>query len=672
MPKKKPLPDVALRRLKASGLGPRQVSTLKIRHLAGNETKRLEPHFRALSALHLPYFDLRGKVTDFYRVRYLERPRLFGQEAKEHRKYDQPADALPCFYLPPLVDWAEVAADASVDVIVTEGELKAACATLLAMPTIGLGGVYAWKSKKQQLPSISDFELFEWAERKVYVIFDSDLTTNVMVQTALYDLCALLARRGAHPYVARLPGELDGTKVGLDDFLVKHGAEKLTTLLEGAEPFTLAEELWKLNHEVVLVENISMVLQRRNNLLLRPSTFTEVNYADRVHVDYRGEKEQKLQAAREWLKWPYRALVRDVVYEPGITGPTDDGNFSIWPGWGCPPVKGDVKPWHEMMAFVFGKDEGARRWFERWCAIQVQRPGVKLHTAVVFWSPEQGSGKSLVGEALLRLFGKNGIEIKYQQLMNPRNAWAQRRQFVMGSEITGSDHRAVADLIKNLITQATVTIDEKYVPEYTVRDTINYYFTSNHPNAFYLDDLDRRFFVWRVPAPREYEFYVRFRDWKNGDGPAALHRYLLDVDLGGFDDKERAMQTEARAAMVDAGRSDLDAWIRDLMTDPDAALALLPDASIRCALFSASQLRHLYAQTRGGSTPVTAQGVALALARNLVPRVNGGKPVRVRAGLVRLFAVRDGKRWEAATPRQVAEHYDSFFGVGLRELDERR
>lgn len=79
---------------------------------------------------------------------------------------------------------------------------------------------------------------------------------------------------------------------------------------------------------------------------------------------------------------------------------------------------------------------------------------------------------------------------------------------MLGEENSSVDHRAVANRLRHLITGTTIFVNEKYVPAMEMRNRINFLFTSNHADAFHIDDHDRRLFVWEVVAPKMLvEFY---------------------------------------------------------------------------------------------------------------------------------------------------------------------
>jgi len=101
------------------------------------------------------------------------------------------------FYYPPGYDWRALAKDTSESLIITEGEKKALKACKSGLTTIAVAGVWSWRSKKKGVAAIPDFDRIEWAGRKVYLAFDSDLMTNPQVNAALDALANELTMRGA-------------------------------------------------------------------------------------------------------------------------------------------------------------------------------------------------------------------------------------------------------------------------------------------------------------------------------------------------------------------------------------------------------------------------------------------------------------------------------------------
>lgn len=170
-----------------------------------------------------------------YRRAKPDTPRL--DSNKKPIKYESPVEHPNEPYLPPGV--AEVLADATRELLVTEGEKKALAATQVGFPCIGLVGVYGWKERNRE-SLLSSLENVAWHSRPVYVIFDDDVADNEQVQNAESRLAAQLINRGAKVRVVRLPHGPPGddgkpTKMGLDDFLVAHNIGELRQVLDNAE-----------------------------------------------------------------------------------------------------------------------------------------------------------------------------------------------------------------------------------------------------------------------------------------------------------------------------------------------------------------------------------------------------------------------------------------------------
>jgi len=646
-------------KLATSGLDKKDAQRLKIKFLSKTQTAKVTDERFSVASMQLPYFEPNGKANHFWRIRLLEQSASF---KKKTPRYTQPADTSPRVYLPPLLNknmtWSDVAADAEQPIIVTEGELKAACATKYALPTIGLGGVWSWRSKKKAISFIADLERFAWDGRDVYLVFDSDLATNAQVRRALHALSKELTDRGAEVYVAYLPGldEHDG-KTGLDDFVVARGAEAFLDVLRGAEPYDLSRALHELNLEVAYVEDPGLIVRLRDGLQYKPGDFTAHAFAHRTYleVDEESGKAKKKPLAPAWLKWPGRFTLRRFVYEPGGERVTSEGAYNLWRGWGAEPKKGDVSRWHRLLDHVFGKDDAARQWFERWCAIQFQRPGVKLYTSVLLWSSETGSGKSLAGVSLGKIFGENFVELNESMLTGNFNGWAKGKQFALGDEVTGNDSRQFADLLKAMITRTTIHINAKYMPVYETADVINYLFTSNHPDALFIEDKDRRYFVHEVTSgPLGLDFALDYDEWLHrGPGPSALFDYFLRYDVGDFRPQERAPTTASKESMIYHAKSDLDRWVADLVADPDAALRV-DGVPAKADLWTPAQLLRLYDPLE--KTRVTVNAVGKSLRRAGVTAL---PVVRTSAGPTRLYAIRNADKWAKAKPKAVVEAFEA-------------
>ena len=667
--------SLATAKLESSGLDMDDAEILGIECLDGLSTANLHTSFKQLCSLKLNYFGHDGlPLTDwpggdpFYRLRYLEIATDFSaQTDKKVLRYVQAPGTAPVAFFPRNQDWS-LLQDPSQPLILTEGELKAAKACKEGFPTIGLGGVYNWRSYKLGLSWLPSLDGIVWLRRNVYICFDSDYRTNTMVCAALKALADELHQQGAFVHLVCLPSLENLDKVGLDDYLVYEGAnaaERFLELLHEAEPLGLTKPLWGFNDKYVYVQNPGLIVDQETAFKVSPSAFKEHLECAQIYqerqlksdgsVSYKG-----VSAATAWLKWPLRKEASKLTYSPGREKFIEEGRtmLNIWPGWGVEPKKGDVSPFLELVDHLFtGAEPAAKEWFLRWCAYPLQYPGVKMFSSVVLHGIRHGTGKSLIGYTLARIYGKNFTEISQNDLHNSFNEWAEGKQFVLGDDVTGSNKRAEADFLKKLITQRELRVNPKYIPSYTVPDCINYYFTANGPDSFFLEDDDRRMFIQEVQVgPLPESFYVDYDLWLDTEGGPAVFHYLLSLDLGDFNPAAPAFKTTAKARMIANVQSDLGGWVRDLLATPDQILKL-GEIPLTQDLFMSKELLNLYDPV--GKTGTTANGLGRELARAGVRQVCHGNPVRLSDGSQgRYYIVRNLDKWVNAQPQCVVEHLE--------------
>lgn len=665
-------------KLAESGLTLKDAKQLRMDVLPATRVQKLDAIFRAYPGMRLPYFCIKGKPTGFYRLRYLGEMNGFDAMRKKQLRYVQPTDSTSEVYLPPFVDWTALAQNTGAALFITEGELKAACSTKLGFPTMGLGGVWSWKSARRGIGLLPAFDEFAWKGRSVYLVFDSDYNTNPDVMRALVALAKELASRGAQPYLVSLPDipELmeQGKKTGLDDFLVARGKSEFEQLIIDATPFSTSQELWQLNSEIVYIRDPGLIIVLADGRKLSPAAFKEHAYSNRHYyetkVDGKGNQSLvKKPVAPAWLQWECRAELSKLTYKPGQPRVTKEGEYNYWPGWGTEPRKGDVTLWKQLLDYIFVHDAAARTWFERWCAYPIQHPGVKLYAACVLWGRTHGTGKSLVGYSLGKCYGRNFTEISDEDLSGSFNEWAENKQLVMGDDVTSAEFKkSTMELLKFMITRQQLRVNAKYLPSYTVPDCINYYFTANGPDAFLLDDTDRRYFVWQMPDdPLPREFYDRYDEWiheKNGKtgGPAALLHHLMQIDVGDFNPRAHALETAAKRAMILDTKSELGAWCAELRDHPENILRV-GNEPMKSDLYTAGQLLMLFDPQNQKRVSTVWMGRELKKAG--FHQVNGGAVVLTAKGPQRLYAIRNAKRWIAAKPLELGKHWNECFAKSV-------
>jgi P4 family phage/plasmid primase-like protien len=324
--------------------------------------------------LCIPFPDIDGNPTGYCRLKP-DRPRKNKDDGRPI-KYESPKGASNLPYFPASIP--PVLKDATAQLIITEGEKKAAKATQEGFPCIGLVGVWGWQRKRardQDGKAIGDRHLIgalaavPWSGRHVLICFDSDAVTNRNVREAEWHLAQVLIREGAIVKVVRLPGGDPGangsaSKVGLDDYLVAHGAdafrELLKTAVNPAPAVAVApQEAFDDPHKLGRLF-VSEHCQHRNELTLRSwreewrrwdgSAYRELPDAEvtaEVTISVKAEMDrvnliaQKL-AAEKGDKAP---AVRKVNTALISNVELALASLTVWPGTVEPPAWYDGKTW---------------------------------------------------------------------------------------------------------------------------------------------------------------------------------------------------------------------------------------------------------------------------------------------------------------------------------------
>lgn len=648
--------------LKASGLTLADYKKLGIYQVTPEQNKKLtNEKFGNAPGYVIPYFDIHGKPVkglhckQIFRRRNLEipkGPRGGVLDVKPGKwRYSGPPDELPHLFFPAnFGNWPAQAKDVTEPIYITEGEKKAACMCKNGFATIAVPGVWGWRSKKHNIDVIDDFDCIDWGDadnpRAVYMVFDNDIIVKADVLHALTALARQLTNKGAEVFVKYLP---DGPLKGADDFIVANGADAFDELPE--EQFSENETLFRMNERLAFIDTSSFVYDLDTARNYNSKQRLEFQFADEfvLRPNAAGDLVPKL-AVIEWLKWPKKRKYRKLTYSPGkdtVIGP----DLNTWPGWGCAPAEGDVTPFLDLMNFLFKDEHDVRDWFIQWLAFPLQNPGVKMAHAVLLWSAETGMGKSRTGAIMRKIYGDNYSEVTKDELTSQFNQWRINKQFILGEEITGSDSKREADKVKGLITAESFIANEKHQGTFQIESRENYLLTSNHANAIFMENNDRRYLIHHIegkPAPRP--FYDRISEWKDSkDGPPALFHYLLNVDMAGFHPFGDVPFTAAKQQMIEDSKSTWEMALEDFIGNIDAYTEKL---GIERDVFTVAEILSLTNQPA-----YLANALSRIITKKRLPRCKVA-----RSGFSkRLIAVRNPSQWQDKAPQEWHDNYIKDF-----------
>lgn len=534
---------LALKDLARSGLTAENANSAGIGIVA--DARTLCAEYASAPALVIPYLDVNGEHLSppFARIRYLaDPPSKNGNpfKAPKPQRYAQPPGSGVHAYFPhgTRVDWAEVQAAHDRPLVIVEGEKKALAASLQGFATVGLGGVYNFLATGELLPEL---DAFVWKGRPVYICFDSDAAHNPQIQAAEARLANELSlKRSAVLHLVRLPNLSDGSKQGIDDYLVHEGPDALEALLKSAPRMRKIDaEVVALNEHVAWIEKEGCIYDLRSKEFIQKSNFTNgsiYSTLETIAPTAKGTGVKRISIAESWLKHPHAQRYDYVEFRPEdsssvLTTRSDGLALNMWTGWR--PEAGDVEPFLELSKFLFPDLREHADLPLKLLAYKAQNPGVKVPLAPVLVGP-QGCGKSLWAECVREAFAPYTAEIPTTALGSQFNGWTERTLIAVINEASGELLQRYAPTLRALISDKRVMLNDKFRLARQIDSYTMYIITSNDRGAGAYSADDRRMIVVNCPTKREESFYRRVANWKSNGGGRHLLHWLLHYDLKGW------------------------------------------------------------------------------------------------------------------------------------------
>lgn len=285
-------------------------------------------------------------------------------------------------------------------------------------------------------------------------------------------------------------------------------------------------------------------------------------------------KPAKETSLAKWMFSKSKGTIRKpmrLVYRPGERVFCNEGSeYNLWSPSKVVPAPGDLAFWHDHLAYLF-PDEKIRGHVLDWLAWLIQNPGVKPKHALLIQGRVQGTGKSFIAEMLTLILGKDNVSpVGLVELDSQFNRWAMSTRLILVEELRALDSRQVAKKLHPMITQDRITINDKNQKTFPIDNCFGIFAMTNDEAAIPLDDSDRRYLVVAVGAEPRYGrdtpesfayyhgLYARLHD---APSVSAIAYELMTRDLKGYDARQRAPYTAAKAKMIEAGLSDVERYM---------------------------------------------------------------------------------------------------------------
>ena len=272
---------------------------------------------------------------------------------------------------------------------------------------------------------------------------------------------------------------------------------------------------------------------------------------------------------RAWAEHPEREIVRvrEVGFDPA--GEDPEVRCNLWGGWPTTPKAGRCETLLELLQYMCAEDDkpdDLYNWVLRWLAYPIQHPGAKMKTTLVIHGP-QGTGKNMFFECIMGIYGQYGRVIDQAAIEDKFNDWASRKLFLIADEVVArSDLYHVKNKLKAFITGDWIRINPKNLAAYEERNHVNMVFLSNERMPVVLEEDDRRHAVIWTPAKLSPMFYRDVQAEISAGGIAALHDYLLNLDLGDFRPSTLPPMTRAKSELINLSLDSTSRFYQSLLS----------------------------------------------------------------------------------------------------------
>lgn len=256
---------------------------------------------------------------------------------------------------------------------------------------------------------------------------------------------------------------------------------------------------------------------------------------------------------RRWQESPLRNIVRadNVGFDPGQQDTRITCN--LWGGWPTKPQAGNCDAILGLLYHMCSGEDNAidtAKWVIKWIAYPMQHPGAKMRSTLVVHGP-QGTGKNLFFEVILAIYGRYGRIIDQAAIEDKFNDCFSAKLFMIADEVVArSDLYHVKNKLKSFITGEFIRINPKNMASYEERNHVNIVFLSNERMPVVIEEDDRRHCVIWTPPKKNADYYKTVADEINNGGIEALHDWLINADLGDFNEHTKPPMTMAKEELL--------------------------------------------------------------------------------------------------------------------------
>ena len=277
-----------------------------------------------------------------------------------------------------------------------------------------------------------------------------------------------------------------------------------------------------------------------------------------VSMDLPGDTRE---LATIWYKHDDCARYDGIGFGPNV----DINALNYWHGFNPIPTNTNIEDANPTIEHIrddiCGGDEKLADYFIKLQARYIQQPFDKTQVQVTL-EGNQGAGKSYLYDGLAAgIMGDYYLNLKVGALERFDGCLARKLHLHLEEMNNLKDPKIIAKL-KSFVTSPHHSLEEKYLPRQTVPNYLNISASTNEINCAHVEHDDRRNLVIHVEGKHIAKTPENRAYWDKlwAVPPAAYHKYLLSVDLTGFDPTDIPMTKATREKKLMSLESPVKWW----------------------------------------------------------------------------------------------------------------
>ena len=306
---------------------------------------------------------------------------------------------------------------------------------------------------------------------------------------------------------------------------------------------------------------------------IKPADFKSF-YANKVSSTVVNNVVVMRNTATAWIQHPERRSYHGLTFLPGRTAPL--GNYNLWRGFPVEPVRGNWNLLQAHIRHVICSGQVIEyEYLLNWMAFAVQHPECPAGVAVVL-KGARGTGKGKLASIFGSLFGQHALQINQSRhLTGNFNAHLRSCVFLFVDEALWAGDKAGENVLKGLITEATIAIENKGQNVVTAPNRLHVMMASNNDWVVPAGPMDRRYFVLHVSEQRmqDHAYFAAIDDQIFGHGGlGAMMHDLLERDLSKFQIRQFPRTSALDEQVLRSLDADMTWWLEHLgrtFTPPD-------------------------------------------------------------------------------------------------------